>query len=180
MYMGTIELHVAGDPTRFEPEIRRILAGIDSNLAPLSITTFDETILERSSEKIMIARLSTFFGLIALLLASIGLYGLTAYQVERRTGEIGIRMALGANRTGILKLVLQGAFFQVAVGLLIGIPLVFLSAKALTHQLYGMGVFQPGILLAAIAVLASCALLASIMPAHRAAQIDPMKALRTE
>ena len=180
LYMGTIELHVAGDPTAFEPEIRRILAGIDPNLAPLSISTFDEEIQERTSEKVMIARLSSFFGLIALLLASIGLYGLTAYQVERRTSEIGIRIALGANRVSILKLVLRGAFSQVTIGLLIGVPLVFLSGKALAHQLFGVGSFDPLILMGAIAVLGFSALLASIVPARRAAGIDPMRALRIE
>jgi len=128
----------------------------------------------------MISRLSGFFGLIALLLASIGLYGLTAYQVERRTGEIGIRMALGANRVSILKLVLRGAFSQVTLGLLIGIPLVLLSGKALASQLFGVSSFAPSILTTAIVVLGLCALMASIVPARRAAGIDPMRALRTE
>jgi predicted permease len=180
MYMGTIELHVAGDPSQFGAEIRQILTGIDPNLVPLSISTFEEQIQERTSEKVMISRLSSFFGMIALLLASIGLYGLTAYQVERRTGEIGIRMALGANRVSILKLVLRGAFSQVTIGLLIGLPLVFLSGKALANQLFGIGSFDPLILTTAILVLGLCALLASVVPARRAAVIDPMRALRTE
>lgn len=179
-YMGTIELHVAGDLNRFESEVRRILAAIDPNLVPLSINTFEEQIQQRTSEQVMISRLSGFFGLIALLLASIGLYGLTAYQVERRTGEIGIRMALGANRVSILKLVLRGAFSQVTLGLLIGIPLVFLSGKALASQLFGVSSFAPSILTTAIVVLGLCALMASIVPARRAAGIDPMRALRTE
>ena len=180
MYMGTIELHVAGDPARFEPEIRRILAGIDPNLAPPSITSFDENIQERTSGEILTSRLSSFFGLIALLLASIGLYGLTAYQVARRTGEIGVRMALGANRLRILQLVLRGAFLQVTIGLLIGIPLAILCGMVLAHQLYGVPRFEPVILTLAIVLLALCALLASIVPARRAASIDPMRALRIE
>jgi len=180
MNMGTIELHVAGDPIRFEPEIRRVLAGIDPNLVPLSISTFDEQIQQRTSENVLISRLSTAFGILALVLASIGLYGLTAYQVARRTGEIGIRMALGANRLNILRLVLRGAFAQVTIGLLIGIPFVFLSGKLLAHQLFGMGSFEPLILAAAIAVLGLCALVASMVPARRAAAIDPMQALRVE
>jgi predicted permease len=180
LYMGTIELHVTGDPSRFEAEIRHILAGIDPNLTPLAMNTFDEQIQQRTSEKVLISRLSSFFGAIALLLASIGLYGLTAYQVTRRTGEIGVRMALGANRMRILKLVLRGAFSQVMFGLLIGIPLFFLSGKALAHELFGVNSFDPFILTAAISVLAFCSLLASIVPASRAAGIDPMQALRTE
>lgn len=180
MQMSTIELHIAGDPKTFEPQIRQVLASIDSNLAPLSITTFDDQIEQRTSENTLISRLSTVFGILALLLASIGLYGLTAYQVERRTGEIGIRMALGANRANILGLVLRSAFFQVGIGLLLGVPLVFLSGKLLTHELFGVSTFEPLILITAIAVLALCALMASIVPARRAAIIEPVKALRIE
>ncbi|HEY6349944.1 MAG TPA: ABC transporter permease [Candidatus Angelobacter sp.] len=180
MHMGTIELHIAGEPKAFEPQIRRTLAGIDPNLAPLSISTFDDQIEQRTSESTLISRLSAVFGVLALLLASIGLYGLTAYQVARRTGEIGLRMALGANRVSILGLVLRSAFSQVGLGLLIGVPLVFLSRKLLAHQLFGIGNFEPMILSVAIAVLALCALLASIIPARRAAAIDPMQALRIE
>lgn len=163
-----------------EPQIRQALASIDSNLAPLSITTFDDQIEQRTSENTLISRLSTVFGILALLLASIGLYGLTAYQVERRTGEIGIRMALGANRVNILGLVLRSAFFQVGIGLVIGVPLVFVSGKLLTHELFGVSTFEPLILITAIAVLALCALMASIIPARRAAIIEPVKALRIE
>jgi predicted permease len=180
MYMGTIELHVAGDPGSYSPAIRQLLAGVDPNLPPPEISTFDEQIELRTSEKTMSARLSGLFGLVALLLASIGLYGLTAYQVARRTGEIGIRMALGADRLNILKMVLRGAFLQVMIGLVLGVPLIFLSGKLLASQLYGVGSFNPMILTLAIVVLGLCALLASILPARRAAGIDPMKALRTE
>lgn len=180
MYMGTMELHVAGDPSGYYPAIRRLLAEVDPGLGSPDISTFDEQIELRTSEQTMSARLSSLFGLVALVLASIGLYGLTAYQVARRTGEIGIRMALGADRMNILRMVLRGAFLQVIIGLAIGVPLIFLSGKLLASQLYGVGSFNPVILGLAIAVLALCALLASIVPARRAAVIDPMKALRTE
>ena len=180
MYMGTLELHVAGDPGSFGPQIRQTLAGVDPNLTPLSINSFEEQIQLRTNQNTLISRLSSAFGLIALLLASIGLYGLTAYQVARRTGEIGIRMALGANRLNILQLVLRGAFLQVAIGLAIGIPLVFLSGKLLASQLYGVGGFDPLVLILAIATLALCALAASILPARRAAIIEPIQALRAE
>ncbi len=180
MYMGTILLHVAGDPNSFQTQIRRTLSSIDPNLTPLSMRSFDEQIEVRTSENTLISRLSGLFGLLALLLASIGLYGLTAYQVARRTSEIGLRMALGADRFNILRMVLKGAFLQVAIGLAIGIPLVYLSGKWLASQLYGVAVFNPVILLIAIAVLAACAFLSSILPARRAAGTDPMRALRTE
>jgi ABC-type antimicrobial peptide transport system permease subunit len=180
MYMGTIILHVAGDANAFQNQIRKTLSSIDPNLTALSIRSYDEQLEVRTSENVLISRLSGLFGLLALLLASIGLYGLTAYQVARRTSEIGLRMALGADRFNILRMVLKGAFFQVAIGLAIGIPLVILTGKWLAHQLYGVGTFEPVILLVAIAVLATSAFLSSILPARRAAGTDPMRALRTE
>jgi predicted permease len=180
MYMGTIELHVAGDPSSFYPGVRRMLASVDPNLTATRISSFDEQILINTTEKTMMSRLCGVFGLIALLLASIGLYGLTAYQVARRTSEIGVRMALGADRFNILRLVLRGAFLQVGIGLAIGIPLVFLCGKLMGSQLYGVSGFSPRILFLAVFVLAMCALMASILPARRAAGTDPMQALRTE
>jgi ABC-type antimicrobial peptide transport system permease subunit len=134
----------------------------------------------RTSDKILSSRLSAVFGLLALLLASIGLYGLTAYQVTQRTGEIGIRMALGADRVNIVRLVLRGAFLLVGIGLVVGAGLALLGGKMLASQLFGVGKFDPVILALAIAALGFCALLASILPARRAAGIDPMQALRTE
>jgi ABC-type antimicrobial peptide transport system permease subunit len=179
-YMGTLILHVQGDPRSFESVVRRTLAEIDQNLAPLSMMSFDEQINIRYSEDTAISRLSAAFGVLALLLASIGLYGLMAYQVTRRTGEIGIRMALGADRLKIVRLILRGAFSQVGIGLLIGIPLVFLAGWMMRSQLFGVSSFAPAILATAVLVLATCALVASVLPARRAAGIDPMKALRTE
>lgn len=179
MYMGTLELHVQGDPRNFESLVRQTLAGIDPNLAPLSMLSFDEQIDIRYSQNTLISRLSAAFGILALLLASIGLYGLLAYQVTRRTGEIGIRMALGADRLNI-RLVLRGAFSQIGIGLIIGIPLVFVAGKLLTSQLFGVSSFAPLILTTAVAVLGLSALLASVVPARKAAGIDPMRALRTE
>lgn len=180
LYMDTIELHVAGDPSGFQPQIRQALAGIDPNLTAPDISSFDEQIELRTSDKNMVSRLSALFGLVSLLLASIGLYGLTAYQVARRTSEIGIRMALGADRGNILKMVLRGAFLQVLLGLAIGIPIALLTGKLFASQLYGVTSFNPAVLSIAIAALGICALVASIFPARRAAAIDPMRALRTE
>ncbi|HYL92396.1 MAG TPA: ABC transporter permease [Alphaproteobacteria bacterium] len=180
LYMGTLELNLASDPNSFQPQARRILAAIDPNLTPLSIRTFDDQIELRTTQKALMSRLSTAFGLIALALASVGLYGLTTYQVNRRTGEIGLRMALGADRLNILKLVLRGAFLQVAIGLVLGIPLAFASRKLVANQLFGLGTFEPMVVTIAIASLLGCALVASVLPARRAAAIDPMKALRTD
>jgi len=180
MYMGTIELHVQGDPDSFAAYVRRALGEIDPNLTPTSIRSFDEQVKILASAHTLIGRLSGAFGFIALLLASIGLYGVTAYRVARRTSEVGLRMALGANRTDIVSLILRGAFSQVGIGLIIGIPFCFLAKHWLQHQLFGIGKFDPTSLILAIAVLGICALVASLLPAGRAAAIEPMKALRTE
>jgi ABC-type antimicrobial peptide transport system permease subunit len=114
------------------------------------------------------------------LLASIGLYGVTAYSVERRTSEIGIRMALGADRLNVLRLVLRGAFLQVAVGLALGIPATILGGRAMASQLFGVKPYDPVILVVTTIILGVAAFIASVIPAHRAATVEPMHALRTE
>jgi ABC-type antimicrobial peptide transport system permease subunit len=118
--------------------------------------------------------------LLALVLACVGLYGVTSYSVARRTSEIGIRMALGADRANVVGLVLGGAMMQLGLGLAIGIPVALAGGRLLAHQLYGVRSHDPVILSLAVAVLAACALLAGFVPARRAASIDPMRALRTE
>ena len=116
----------------------------------------------------------------ALILASIGLYGVTSYTVERRTREIGIRIAVGANRANVASMVLKGAFRQVAIGLVIGIPLALLGGKLIASQLFGVKGNDPVALGLAVVLLAACALAAVLVPARRAAAVDPMQALRTE
>jgi len=128
----------------------------------------------------LIAWLTELFGLLALILACVGLYGVTAYSVARRTSEIGIRMALGANRASVLRLVLQGALIQLALGLVVGIPVTFAGGRLLSSQLYGVKTHDPMVLGLAAAVLAASALAAGFVPARRAASIEPMQELRTE
>jgi ABC-type antimicrobial peptide transport system permease subunit len=128
----------------------------------------------------MIAKLTSFFGILALILASIGLYGVTSYSVERRTSEIGIRMALGADRLNMLGMVLRGAFLQVGIGLVIGIPLTILGGRAMSSQLYGVKSYDPAVLVVTTVVLALAAFAAAVIPARRAANTEPMLALRTE
>jgi len=180
MYMGTLVLHTASNPDSFQEQVRRTLASIDPNLAPLGMRSFEEQLKVRTSENTLISRLSAVFGLVALALASIGLYGLTAYQVTRRTSEIGVRMALGAARGSILGLVLRNAFTQVLIGLVIGFPFVWYAGKLISNQLFGVRNFELTVFLVAVVALAGSALLATIMPAIRAASTDPLKALRTE
>ena len=119
----------------------------------------------------MIAKLTSFFGILALVLASIGLYGVTAYSVERRTSEIGIRMALGADRLSVLRLVLRGAFLQVGIGLAIGIPVAILGGHAMASQLFGVKPYDPVVLSITLLVLCTAAFLAALVPARIAAGI---------
>jgi ABC-type antimicrobial peptide transport system permease subunit len=120
------------------------------------------------------------FGALALLLATIGLYGVTAYGVARRTNEIGIRMALGAERASVVALILRGAAMQVLIGLAIGVPVAMLSVRFIKSQLYEITGAGVGVMAFAIVTLAVAALVAGLIPARRAASIEPMQALRTE
>jgi len=120
------------------------------------------------------------FGGLALLLATIGLYGVTAYSVVRRTAEIGIRMALGAERAGVIAMVMRGAVFQTVLGLTIGVPIALLCVRFVKAQLYEVTSANAGVLTVAIVTLAVAACVAGIIPARRAASIDPVLALRTE
>jgi predicted permease len=179
-YVGAIELQVDGDPDAIAPAVRAALAEADPNLPPTRMASFPELIRTATSERTLIARLSEAFGAIALLLAGVGLYGVTAYRVARRRGEIGLRMALGASGRDIAALVVRGACAPAAVGMLLGLPLALLAARALQHQLFGVSPFDVSTLALAAAVVAGCALAASALPARRAAAIAPMEALRTE
>jgi ABC-type antimicrobial peptide transport system permease subunit len=160
--------------------VRYTLADIDPNLTVLNIQSFAEQLSLNFNQDTLITRLTELFGLLALILACVGLCGVTAYSVAQRTGEIGIRMALGANRGNVLGLVLRGAFLQLAFGLGVGIPAALAGGRLLSSQLYGVKSHDPVILGAAVLVLGACALLAGFVPARRAASIDPMQALRSE
>ena len=127
-----------------------------------------------------VASLAALFGVVALALAAVGLYGVTAYSVAQRTNEIGIRMALGADRGKVVDLVLRTAFRRVALGLLLGLPLAVGAGKLIAAQLYGVSFWDPVALTIAAGSLGVCALIAPLIPAARAAAISPMTALRTE
>jgi len=178
--VATVELHVAGQPENLESTVRRSLAELDPDMTVLRMTTFGEQVSENFNQERLLARLTTLFGILALTLASIGLYGVTAYSVEQRTREIGIRVAVGANRANVLAMVLRGAFRQVAVGLAIGIPLALLAGWLISSQLFEVKGYDPLALSLAVLLLAVCALVAGLIPARKAASIEPMQALRTE
>jgi len=179
-YLNAVELQTSGAIAGLEPQVRHALAQVNPDLAVIDFMSFSAQVEGNFTQQAMIAKLTSLFGLLALVLASVGLYGVTAYSVERRTNEIGIRMALGADRLKVLKLVLQGAFLQVAIGLAIGIPATILAGRAMTSQLFGVKPYDPAIILFTMAVLSFAAFIAAVVPARRAATLEPMQALRTE
>jgi putative ABC transport system permease protein len=179
-YLNTIEIQTGGNVTGLEAQVRRAIAQVNPDLAVISFQSFAEQVKANFTQQAMIAKLTSFFGLLALALASIGLYGVTAYWVERRTREIGIRMALGADRTSVLRMVLRGALLQVGMGLVIGIPMVILGGHAIASQLFGVKPYDPLILSVTLLVLGGAAFLAALLPARIAARLEPMQALRTE
>jgi ABC-type antimicrobial peptide transport system permease subunit len=163
-----------------EPVLTKVLAEADPNLTIVSIRTLEQQVALTFDQQRAVASLAGLFGVVALLLAAIGLYGVTAYSVARRTNEIGIRMALGADRTKVVQLVLQGASHRVFLGLLLGVPLAIGAGRLIAAELYGVSSWDPLALGAAAAALALAAFFAALIPARRAASIAPVEALRTE
>ncbi len=173
-------LHIQGSMEGLEPQVRRILSDIDPNFTLLQVQTLQEQVDAEFDQQRAVAQMTGMFGILALILAAVGLYGVTAYSVERRTSEIGVRMALGANRGNVVGLVLRGAFLQIVIGLLIGIPISIGCSRLIAAQLYHVKGWDPVVLSGSIFALGLSALIASVIPARRAASINPVKALRTE
>jgi len=173
-------LQVRGKTEGLESQVRRILSDVDPNLTMLFIRTMQEEVDRNLDQRRTVAQMTGLFGILALVLAAVGLYGVTAYAVERRTGEIGVRMALGADRGDVMRLVLRAAFLQILIGLAIGIPVAIGCSRLIAAQLYEVKGWDPLVLGVAIVTLAASAFFASIIPARRAASIDPVQALRIE
>ncbi len=163
-----------------EPQVVRALADADPNLTVTSVRTLQQQVDRSFDQPRAVVTLAGLFGIVALLLAAIGLYGVTAYAVAQRTNEIGIRMALGADRGKVVKMVLRSAFLRVLIGVVLGLPLAVGAGRLLSAQLYGVQFWDPLALGAAALSLAVCAFFAAIIPATRAASIAPMTALRAE
>jgi predicted permease len=179
-YLYNIVIWAPGNPPGMEDRVRKALASVDPNLVLYGVDPYTKVVSADFQQENMIAKLTTLFGVLGLMLAAIGLYGVMAYMVEQRTGEIGVRMALGADRGRVVKMVLRGAFSQVGIGLALGIPAAIGAGKLMTGQLFGVKPWDPVMLTLATLLLALAALLASLIPARRAAGVEPMVALRNE
>ncbi len=180
MFIDSVILHFAGPQQNAEGLVRRTLASIDPSLTVIDFLSLDNQVGGNFTQERLISRLAILFGLLALVLASVGLYGVTAYSVGRRTSEIGVRMALGATHSSVVSMVLRGAFVQIIVGLACGVPFALLGGRLLNKQLYGIRPGNPLVLAAAVVILAGSAAVAGFIPARRAAKVDPMVALRYE
>ena len=179
-FIGGIMLVTNTRPGVLEPLLTRTLAEIDPNLTLIDVRTMQQQVELSFDQERAVASLAGLFGIVALLLAAVGLYGVTAYTVAQRTNEIGIRMALGADRPRVVQLVLRGAFKRVLIGLGLGLPLAIGAGRLISAQLYGVSSWDPMALSVAAVALAFCAFFAAIIPALRAASISPMNALRIQ
>jgi len=177
---ATFYLRTARNPLAVAQGVRQVVHRMDAMLPVYDLKTLDMQIDETHFLDRLLAWLAGAFGLVATLLASIGLYGITAFNVTRRTQEIGIRMALGAARGNVLRLVMREVLMLAAVGLLIGVPAALALGRLLESQLFEMQARDPAVMLGAAAVVILVSTLAGYLPARRAARIDPMQALRWE
>jgi len=180
LYAGALVIQTSRPIPGFEKIVGDTLASINPNLTIVKFQTFQQQIDDRFIEERLIARLTSLFGLLALLLSAIGLYGVTAYTVVRRTPEIGIRMALGAARSRVIGAVMRGAMLQAVAGLAIGVPVAIFCVRFVKSQLYETTSVNVPVMAIAIGVLMLAAAIAGIIPARRAASIDPVRALRIE
>ena len=180
MFLNFIVLDFIQAPSDAEALTRRTLAAIDPNLSVMHFSPYDEEVAGNFNQDRLLARLTSSFGVLALILASVGLYGMMSYFVVRRTSEIGIRMALGAARSGVVVMMLRGVLWQLLIGLAIGIPAALIAGHLMASLLYEVKTYDPLAFLGAILLLTICATVAGFIPARRAASIDPMQALRTD
>jgi predicted permease len=179
-FLSGFTVRYAGDPRGIVAAIRQAVAGVNANLPVTQVRTLADQVDDSLVGDRLIARLSTFFGLLALLLASIGIYGVLSYAVARRTSEVGLRMALGAPRSNVMWLVMRDVMVLVAIGLAVGVPAALAIERLITNLLYGLPAVDPISLAAAMLTLTAVAGLAAYLPARRASLVDPTTALRYE
>jgi predicted permease len=179
-YARSIEVRAQADPRAVASELRKVIGEAAPNLPIQDISTLSERVNRLLAQERLIAQITAFFGVMALLLACIGIYGLISYAVARRTAEMGIRMALGAPRASVVWLVLREAVALVMIGLAVGIPLLYAAARLATGLLFGVSASDPATLAATTVLMLSVAALAAYLPARRASRVDPLVALRYE
>jgi len=177
---GSFEIRAAVDPRALIPTVRRVLAELDSNLVLLNAKTQIEQIDQGLYQERLLANLSSLFAALALVLACIGLYGLLSYEVTRRTHEIGVRMALGAEQSSVLRLVVGKGIALTLLGITSGIAAAMGVTRYLEAMLYGVKPVDPGTFMCVATLLLAVAVAASYIPARRAMRVDPMVALRYE
>ena len=179
-YVSNVVIWAPGKPQGLPMQLRKALANVAPNLVVDSIQPYSEIIRADFVQQNMIVSLTWLFGAIGLVLATVGLYGVTAYGVEQRTNEIGVRMALGADRGSVVRLVLREAFWQVGIGLALGIPAAISAGYLIASHLFGVRPWDPLLLLLATLLLGVAALIAAAIPARRATRVEPVIALRYE
>jgi len=179
-YLRDFEVRYTGDFGAVATAVLHAIHEVDPHVPISRVTTLDEQVARSYTDQRIVAQLSTFFGLLAVFLSSVGIYGLMSYVVSRRTNEIGIRMALGAARANVRWLVLREVLILVAIGVAIGAPVALLSSRLVASMLFGLHANDPFSLMAAVLVMLAIAALAGFLPARRASRVDPMVALRYE
>jgi predicted permease len=177
---GSLAVRYEGDFTAVSRAVQQAIHSVNRTLPISHVTTLDEQVQRTITNQRLVAQLSTFFSVLAVLLSAIGIYGLMSYMVSRRTGEIGIRMALGAARSNVRWLILREVLLLVVIGIVAGIPIVLASNRLVANMLFGFKNAGALTLLGATAILALVALLAGFLPARRASSVDPNVALRYE
>jgi ABC-type antimicrobial peptide transport system permease subunit len=179
-FANTILVRTTSDPEQTIADLRAAVAAVDPNLPLLSVTTIHEQVSRLMTDDELISSLTGLFSLLALLLAAIGLYGVMSYNVVRRTNEIGIRFALGAQATTVLWMVLGESLLLLVVGLALGLPLTIVLTRIIKGQLFGLGPADPVTFAVAITLVSAMTLLAAWLPARRATKVDPMVSLRCD
>jgi len=179
-FLGDVIVSLKPHAKISEARLRAALAGVDPNLPVIRVQSMRQQVAQTFGQQRLVARLTSLFGGLALVLASIGIYGVTAYNAGSRINELGVRMALGADRKDLLRLILRGVGGLIAAGLIVGLPLSLFAGQFLGAQLFGVNQYDPAILGLAIVVLAGCGLVAGLIPALRASSITPTAALRAD